>query len=370
MPTPVNRAAWQPAKMSRSFIVKTAPYTPPSADLIVIKTKAVAINPVDYMIQQKGNIMYTWLKYPCIFGFDVAGEVVEVGKNVTEFKIGDRVIGLARGTDEDLNNPSHGGFQDYSVLEQNLTAHIPDTMSYEDAVVIPLGATTAAASLFQKDQLGLQLPTLKPVPAGKALIVWGGSTSVGCNAIQLGVAAGYEVFTTCSPRNFEYVKKLGASQVFDYNSKTAVADMISAFKGKTAAGALSLGAGGAEACMAILEKVQGNKFITMATFPMLQPEPANLVFLRTAIHFLSWFVSFKVKGLIKGVKSNFVIGSSIAKTGVGKAIFTDFLQEALVTGAFVPAPEPVVVGEGLESIQAACAYQQKGVSAKKVIVRL
>ncbi len=47
------------------------------------------------------------------------------------------------------------------------------------------------------------------------------STSVGSNAIQLAVAAGYEVITTSSPRNFDYVKKLGASQVFDYNSKTS-----------------------------------------------------------------------------------------------------------------------------------------------------
>jgi NADPH:quinone reductase-like Zn-dependent oxidoreductase len=105
MPTPTNRAAWQPAKMSRNFSVKSAPYTPPSAGLIVIKTHAVAINSVDYLIQQKGNIMYTWLKYPCIFGCDVAGEVIEVG-----FQVGDRVIGFARGTDEDINSPSQGGF--------------------------------------------------------------------------------------------------------------------------------------------------------------------------------------------------------------------------------------------------------------------
>jgi hypothetical protein len=52
------------------------------------------------------------------------------------------------------------------------------------------------------------------------------------------------------------------------------------------------------------------------------------------------------------------------------ALFGDFLPKALETGEFVAAPEPVVVGKGLESIQAACEYQQKGVSAKKVVVLL
>lgn len=314
--------------------------------------------------------MYTWLKYPCILGCDVAGEVVEVGKNVTRFQAGDRVIGFARGTDEDINNPSQGAFQNYPVLQPDLTAHIPDTLAYEDAVVIPLGAGTAAAGLFQKDQLGLQLPTLKYTTTGKTLIIWGGSTSVGSNAIQLGVAAGYEVFTTCSPRNFDYVKKLGASKVFDYNSKTVIPDMIQGFKDKTSAGALSIGDGAAEACMAILDKVQGNKFVSMATYPLLQQEPVNLVFLRTAYHFISWIISFKIKGLVKGIKSNFIFGSSIAHNEVGKALFADFLPEALEVGSFVATPEATVFGKGLESIQAACEYHQKGVSAKKVVVSL
>ncbi|PMD47202.1 GroES-like protein [Hyaloscypha variabilis F] len=369
MATPINKAVWLTAKMVTKFELKTAPYTPPSADLIVIKTHAIAINPIDYLIPQKGNIMYTWLKYPCIMGLDVAGEVVEVGKNVKDFKTGDRVFGLARATDEDVNDPSQGGFQEYVVLEPKLTAHIPNTMSYETASVIPLGTCTAAAGLFQKDHLALQHPTIKAASTGKTVIIWGGSTSVGCNAIQLAVAAGYEVFTTCSPRNFDFVKKLGAAKAFDYNSKTVIPDMIRAFQGKTAAGAYSIGDGGAEACMAILDNVQGNKIIAMASFPVLK-NPQNLVFLRTIFHFITWIASFKVKGLLKGIKSTFIIGSTVAKNDVGKALFADFLEMALETGTFVPAPEVMVFGKGLESIQAACEFQEKGVSAKKVVVSL
>jgi NADPH:quinone reductase-like Zn-dependent oxidoreductase len=62
-------------------------------------------------------------------------------------------------------------------------------------------------------------------------------------AVQLAIAAGYEVITTASAHNFDYVKKLGASQVFDYNSPTVQEDVLGAFKSKTLAGVMdSIGA--------------------------------------------------------------------------------------------------------------------------------
>ena len=124
----------------------------------------------------------------------------------------------------------------------NVVVRIPDFLSYEKAAVIPLCLSTAACGLFQKDYLALQYPTVPPKPTNKALLIWGSSTSVGCNAIQLAVSAGYEVITTASSKNFEYLKKLGASQVFDYHSKTVVKDIIGALKGKIIAGVLAIGA--------------------------------------------------------------------------------------------------------------------------------
>jgi NADPH:quinone reductase-like Zn-dependent oxidoreductase len=365
---PVNEAAYQPAKLAPALTVTSAPYTSAPADGIVIKTHAVAINPIDYLIQEKGDLMYTHLNYPFVLGIDAAGEVVEVGKNVTRFQKGDRVLGYCRSVDKKVNNSAEGAFQNYVVLQADLASHIPSSVSYESASVIPLGLSTAAAGLFQDDQLGLQYPTVPPKPTGKTLLVWGGSTSVGCNAIQLGVAAGYEVFTTSSPRNFEYLKKLGATQVFDYNSKTVIQKIISAFKGKKAAGAMAIGDGAAEACMSILQATGGHKFVSLISFPLLKEAPQHLVFLRTLYHMLSWIVRYRINGLISGVKSSFSFASAIAHSPVGKAIYVDFLPKALETGAFVPAPEPIVAGHGLESIQAAFEVQKKGVSAKKIVV--
>ena len=315
-------------------------------------------------------MMFTWLKYPFIHGIDTAGEVVETGPGVTRFKVGDRVVGYANGTDPQYNSPAHGAFQKYTVLLVNAASPIPSTLSYESAAVLPLGLSTAACGLFQKDQLGLQYPSASPKPTGKTLLVWGGSTSVGSNAIQLAVAAGYEVITTCSPKNFDYVEKLGASQAFDYNSKTIVNDLIHAFDGKTTAGALSIGPRAAENCLDILDKCKGDKFISMATYPMPQPLPKNFVLLSTAASYLSGMANIWVKSKARGIRTAFIFGSTLLYNEVGKAIYIDFLPRALADGAYVAAPEPQVIGKGLEYIQAGYDIQRKGVSAKKIVVSL
>ena len=186
---PTNTAAWINAKHAK-LEVGPAPYTRPGDDQIVIRNYAVAINPLDWIIQVAGNLTYRWLKYPTVLGSDVAGEVAEVGKEVTRFRVGDRVLGHAVGTDKDSNRAAEGGFQQYTVVLERMAAPIPDTMPFEDAAVLPLALSTASCGLFQADQLGLRHPSANPEPTGRTLLVWGGSTSVGSNAIQLAAAAG------------------------------------------------------------------------------------------------------------------------------------------------------------------------------------
>jgi len=161
-----------------------------------------------------------------VLGSDVAGEVVEVGSAVTRFRTGDRVLGHAVGNRQE---PEH------------LSSPTPDDLSYQQAAVLPLGLSTAACGLFQRDLLGLRLPTCHPQPTGQTVLVWGGSTSVGSNAIQLAAAAGYDVLTTASAHNHDYVKRLGASQAFDYRSPTAVGDITRALRGRTLAGTIAIG---------------------------------------------------------------------------------------------------------------------------------
>ena len=336
-----NTAAWITAAKSKPFEVKDAPLWTPAENEILVQNHAVAINPVDGSLQ---TVAWWPLNYPTILGHDVAGEVVAVGPGVTRFKKGARVIGHAVGMATKRNE--NNAFQAYTILQTNMASEIPDSISFESAAVIPLGYSTAAAGLFQDAHLGLQFPTQPPQkPTGKTVLIWGGASSVGCNAIQLAVAAGYEVVTTASSKNFEYVKKLGASEVFDYKDPAVSDNLVSYFKGKTIAGALDcIGGDASTICMNVVQKSTGTKFVS--TVKRGFPEPPE------------------------GVTIQNVFALTIKDNEVGKAVYEDFLPKALEAGTFVPAPEPLIAGKGLESVQAAVELQQKGTSAAKVVVSL
>ena len=338
---PSNTAAWLTAAKSNPLEVKTAPYTSPGENEIVIKNGAVAVNPIDWKVQ---DYAFFPLIYPAILGQDVSGTVVQVGSAVSRFSKGDRVLGYALSLV--TQKPSDGGFQEYTVVPAKLASQIPSSLPFENAAVLPLTLSTAAAGLFQKEYLALQHPSLDPKPNGQTLLVWEGASCVGSNAIQLAVAAGYEVVTTASPKNFELTKKLGASQVFDYNSKTVVNEIVEALKGKTVVGVLdAIGANGAiQNSLDILAQGEGNKFVAT----VLQP-PENIP---------------------EGISAKWIQAPAIKNNEVGKAIYEDFLPQALADGKYVAAPEPYIVGKGLESVQAGFEVQKKGVSAKKVVITL
>jgi len=371
---PTNTAAWLPAKRA-ALKVGPAPYTPPGAKEIVIRNRAVAVNPVDWFKQAAGDLMFAWIKYPFVLGSDLAGDVAEVGQGVTRFKVGDRVVGHALGLDPKVNRSSEGAFQAYTVIPDHMVSPIPDTLSYESAAVLPLGVSTAACGLFQDDHLALRPPSVTPQATGEALLIWGAATSVGSNAIQLAVAAGYEVITTASPRNFAYAKTLGAGQVFDYNSKTVVADIVAALKGRTLAGALAIGSTSAEACLDVVHRCKGRKFVSMASFPISfdsLPKSGSVLprFLMMTPALAAFGVRLWFKSRGRGIKTNFIFGSSLAFNAVGPMIYAEFLPKALAEGKYLAAPDPLVVGEGLGRMQAAFDRQRQGVSAAKVVVSL
>lgn len=370
----LNTAAWIPAKHAQ-LEVGAAPYPTPGDDQIVVRNRAVAVNPLDWIIQVEGNLTYGWLTYPTVLGADVAGEVVDVGSAVTRFAVGDRVLALAVGTDKDTNTPAEGAFQNYTVVLERLTAPIPDPMSFEEAAVLPLGVSTAASGLFQKDQLGLQYPSVDAESTGQTVVVWGGSTSIGSNAIQLAVAAGYEVITTASPRNFDYVKSLGASQVFDYNSQLVVADITEALRGKTLAGALSFGTTGAPACVKIVGQSTGNKFVSIGTPPvsfatLADDSHGRFERARVTSRLISSNIALQIAARTHGVGLKYIFGSSLKNNEVSTAIFTDFLPAALADGRYRATPAPKVVGHGVADFQQAMDLQRAGVSASKLVVTL
>lgn len=253
--TPENKAAWLPASKVTPLQIGPAPYTPPGPGQIVVKNGALGINSVDWAKQLLGEGLLGYISYPFILGEDVAGTVVEVGEGVERFRVGDRVVATASAVS--VNSALEGGFQLYTVIREWMAAPLPDSIPFEQAAVVPLAVLTASHGLFDADYLGLDLPTVpaRQSSSGKrAVIITGGSSVVGSTAIQLAVSAGYEVVSTASPKNFDYVKSLGATHVFDYKSDTVADDIVAAVKGLHLAGGYSIGDGSVSLLAAVLAK--------------------------------------------------------------------------------------------------------------------
>lgn len=334
---PTNNAAYLTA-IEAPLELRQAPYPDPKQDELVVKTHAIAINPVDSGQQKLGPSVFPWLKFPAILGCDVAGEVAEVGSGVTLFKPGDRVVCSQMGT-----------FQEYVLVKESFCAKIPDNIGFEEAAVIPLGLAVAAKTLFDPEYLALDKPTPDTTANGKIILIWGGSTSVGCNMIQLAKAAGFEVITTASPKNFDYLKELGASQTFDYNSPTIKEDLLAAVKGKVVVGTIANGGTNPADYPSIVD--------ICAAIALSSPDNCKFVPLTMVPRF----------PLPEGIKTKFVIPGDEESA---PWIYNEYLQKSLADGSFVPAPKSKVVGHGLISLQNALDIVSAGVSATKIVVTL
>ncbi len=228
---PSNLAAWL-HEPKQSLQLGPAEIVKPGLGEILVETRALAINPVDWKMQD--GLFYPD-NLPRIMGNDIAGAIVELGEGVSEFSNGQRV--LAHGIGLVTRKPEHGAFQNFVVLPTTGVCPIPDSMSYEEACVLPMAISTAAMGMFLENNLGLPLPSHEVKDSGKTLLVWGGSSSVGSAVIQLAVAAGLRVIATASRTNFDFCKDLGASEVFDYHSLSIVGDLTATLQNHDLAGA-------------------------------------------------------------------------------------------------------------------------------------
>ena len=136
---------------------------------------------------------------PRVLGTELAGEVQQVGKEVTRFKTGDRVLASP--------GAAGGGHAEYACLpEAGAMAVIPHSLSWEQAVAIPFGANTAL--YFLRD--------LGKIRAGQDLLIVGASGAIGSAGVQIGKHFGATVTGVCSGANVQLVKALGADSVIDY----------------------------------------------------------------------------------------------------------------------------------------------------------
>ena len=182
----------------------------PNSDEVLIRVHAAGINRPD-ILQRQGLYPAPADASP-ILGLEVAGEITEIGKGVTEWKIGDKVCALVNG----------GGYAEYAVAPAAQCLPIPDNFSFVQAAALPETFFTVWHNLFQRAQL----------KAGETLLVHGGTSGIGTTAIQLAVAFGVNVFATAgSKEKCQAIRSLGAVAI-NYREQDFVAEIKTQTQGQ------------------------------------------------------------------------------------------------------------------------------------------
>lgn len=176
----------------------------PGDNEVLIKVYAASANPLDWHSMRGAPFLARvefGLQRPRDprLGADVAGRVEAVGKNVTQFQIGDEVFG----------DIFKGSFAEYACTSEKLLAAKPANSSYEAAAAVPVAALTALQGLRDKGQ----------IRSGQKVLINGASGGVGTFAVQIAKSYGTEVTGVCSTRNLDLVRSIGADHVIDYTKE-------------------------------------------------------------------------------------------------------------------------------------------------------
>ncbi len=169
----------------------------PNDNEVLIEVVAVSVNAADYRSIKMGIIPKR-----NIYGSDIAGRVVSVGKNITRFKIDDEVFG-------DLAPCGFGGFAEYTLATENVLALKPAGISFETASAVPMAAVTALQGLRN----------LGNIQAGQKVLIHGAGGGVGTFAVQLAKYFNADVTAVCGTNNVERMQSIGADRVINYHER-------------------------------------------------------------------------------------------------------------------------------------------------------
>ncbi|MNI49523.1 Zinc-type alcohol dehydrogenase-like protein [compost metagenome] len=175
----------------------------PAARDILVKVKAISVNPVDTKVRSpKARVEES----PKVLGWDVAGVVEQVGEECTLFSPGDEVFYAGSIT-------RAGGNSEYHLVDERIVGTKPASLNFAEAAALPLTSITAWEGLF--DRLGIS--KVAADNNGKTILIIGAAGGVGSIATQLAKHAGLTVIGTASrPESAEWVKSLGADQVINH----------------------------------------------------------------------------------------------------------------------------------------------------------
>ena len=183
-----------------SIVYDNLPVPEPGPAQVLVKTGAVAVNPIDTYV--RGGMIPMDLPSPWIVGCDIAGTVESVGTEVRDLQPGDRVWGSNQGL---LGR--QGTFAEYAVVDEEWLYPLPEETSFETAAALSLVGITVHLGLFQRG--GLR--------HGETVFVNGGSGGVGSCVVQMARLTGARVLTSAgSEAKAEQCRKLGADAVHLY----------------------------------------------------------------------------------------------------------------------------------------------------------
>ncbi len=203
---------------------ETTPTPKPAANEILLRVHAATINHTD--IFHRTGQFFIQKALPHILGMDVAGEIVQLGEDVTGWHIGDRVVA----TFEALGRERNGAYAEYTTLPADQLYLIPDGLSYVKAASIGLAFTTAWIALFYTEQFG----------EAERIVIHAASSGVGTSALQIARWKNAQVICISDNSKMERLHALGANLVIDRHAPDMVQQVMEATGGQGATFVLDL----------------------------------------------------------------------------------------------------------------------------------
>ncbi len=183
------------------------PTPEPDSDQVLVKIAAAAVNPIDRRLRSGDLQEYISRTFPVVPGWDFSGTIVKIGSNVTNWKVGDEVVGLAF-----TWSIQHGTYAEYCPVDASAIALKPPGLSFVEAAALPLVSLTAWQAL--DEFAGLK--------QGQTVLIQAGAGGVGSVAIPIAKHLGAKVYTTTRSENFDYVMDRGADHPIDYTTRDYV----------------------------------------------------------------------------------------------------------------------------------------------------
>lgn len=183
------------------MVLDDIPAPEPGVGEILVKVKAIGVNPIDLSIRRGLANYVSHLQLPHLLGSEISGEVEACGEGAVNYAKGDKIFGYC---------PTRDAYSEYVLLRENYASPIPEGVSFTDAAALSVGLQTAWHALVIQSK----------VSPGETVLVHGGAGGVGIATIQLAKALGCRVLTTVSSKGkAEFCLSYGADETINYREE-------------------------------------------------------------------------------------------------------------------------------------------------------